>query len=240
MESVQQRSIRARLWRGFPAQAVILSLGLHAAVLAALAPVFVVSSGQTAMPVAPRLQGRLHPAVAVAVPAVDRAVMPQARPLPVRSGAVQQRSATAMPEASALPAPTFAMAAEPAGNAAGEALRSAPVPSLVVGAGQDGGVDAAGLRQFRLALAGEARRFRRYPDVARRAGWQGTAEVRIAVAGEGAPLRAELSRSSGHAVLDEAALDMLRQAAPRIELPHALRGRRFAVLMPVLFEVEDE
>lgn len=103
--------------------------------------------------------------------------------------------------------------------------------------GSDAAPDAAGLRQYRLALAGEARKHKRYPEAARRAGWHGTAEVRIQV---GAHARqAELVGSSGHAALDRAAVDMLRLAAARTELPEALRGRQFTVLLPVVFEVED-
>jgi protein TonB len=101
------------------------------------------------------------------------------------------------------------------------------------------GPDAAGLRQFRLALAGEARRHRSYPEAARRAGLSGTAEVRVAVAAGGATRSAELSRSSGHAELDAAALEMLSRAALRTPLPDSLRGQDFAVLLPVVFEVEE-
>ncbi len=95
------------------------------------------------------------------------------------------------------------------------------------------------MRQYRLALAGEARRFRRYPDAARREGITGTAEVRVTVAAAGAARHAELAHSSGHAVLDAAALDMLRQATARALLPESLRGQDFAVLLPVVFEVEQ-
>ena len=100
------------------------------------------------------------------------------------------------------------------------------------------GPDAAGLRLYRLALASEARQFRRYPEAARREGMVGTAEVRISV-GAGALRKAELASSSGYAVLDSAALDMLRAAAARALLPDSLRGQEFAVLLPVVFEVED-
>jgi protein TonB len=50
---------------------------------------------------------------------------------------------------------------------------------------------------------------------------------------------ADLARSSGHEILDKAALDMLRQAAGRAVLPESLRGQNFAVLLPVVFEVEE-
>lgn len=101
------------------------------------------------------------------------------------------------------------------------------------------GPDAAGLRQYRLALASEARRLSRYPETARRQGLAGTAEVRVAVGAAGDVRQAVLNRSSGHAVLDEAALEMLRQAAARTELPISLQGQSFAVLLPVLFEVRE-
>lgn len=101
------------------------------------------------------------------------------------------------------------------------------------------GPDAAGLRQYRLALAGEAKRFRRYPEMARRTGLSGTAEVRVVVTAAGGGRQTALNRSSGHASLDAAALEMLRQAVERAELPASLRGQNFAVLLPVVFEVEE-
>jgi protein TonB len=103
----------------------------------------------------------------------------------------------------------------------------------------DRGANAAGLRQFRMALAVEARRFRRYPEAARRDGLTGTAEVRVMVETGLPARRVDLSRSSGYAVLDTAALEMLRQAVTRVELPESLRGQSFAVLLPVVFEVEE-
>jgi protein TonB len=112
-----------------------------------------------------------------------------------------------------------------------------PATAAVADDALDDVPDAAGLRQFRLALATEARRFRRYPDAARREGLAGTAEVRIAVL-PGAQY-AELSRSSGHALLDAAALDMLQQATTRTQLPESLRGRRFVVFLPVVFAADD-
>ena len=44
------------------------------------------------------------------------------------------------------------------------------------------GLDADGVRAYRLALAREARRYKRYPREAIDAGWQGTVEVLVAVA----------------------------------------------------------
>lgn len=100
--------------------------------------------------------------------------------------------------------------------------------------------DAEGLRQYRLALALEARRFRRYPARALEANLGGTVEVRVAVAAAGAPEDIALAHSSGHELLDDAALDMLRKAAPRTVVPDRLRGRTFVVSLPVVFDLADE
>ena len=100
--------------------------------------------------------------------------------------------------------------------------------------------DAEGLRQYRLDLALQARRFRRYPARALEASLGGTVEVRVAVAAAGAPEEIALAHSSGHELLDDAALDMLRRAAPRTVVPDRLRGRSFVISLPVVFDLADE
>lgn len=99
------------------------------------------------------------------------------------------------------------------------------------------GLDAEGLRGYRMALAREARRFKRYPARALEAEWSGTAEVSVALAADGLPLAVQLVRSSGHDLLDEAALEMLRRALPATPVPDSLRGRAFSVNLPVVFEL---
>jgi cyclohexadienyl dehydratase len=64
-----------------------------------------------------------------------------------------------------------------------------------------------------------------YPPIARRLALEGTAWLRFEIDRTGAPRAAEVSRSSGHAVLDRAALRALADAGPlpwvygRIEVP---------------------
>ncbi len=101
------------------------------------------------------------------------------------------------------------------------------------------GVDPEGLRSYRLALARAAGRHRRYPVQAIEAGWAGTVEVRVTARADGVTPAAELAKSSGHAVLDTAALEMLRGALPATPLPPTLQGQVFAVNLPVLFELPD-
>lgn len=99
------------------------------------------------------------------------------------------------------------------------------------------GMDAEGLRGYRIALARETKRFRRYPPRAIDAGWEGTAEVKVLLGAGGIARGVALARSSGHAVLDETALAMLAEALPATPVPPALRERDFAVTLPVVFEL---
>lgn len=132
------------------------------------------------------------------------------------------------------------------GSSAGE-----PIPPGAVGAvaspaatarapAPNDGIDADGLRKFRLDLATQARRNKNYPPRALAAGWRGTAEVRLTVERGGIVQEPELTRSSGFAVLDVAALDMLARAAPQTAIPESLYGRTFSVVLPVVFDVTAE
>jgi protein TonB len=101
------------------------------------------------------------------------------------------------------------------------------------------GADADGLRQYRLSLAREARRYRNYPARAREAGLAGTTELRLVVNAAGGIDDLRLAKSSGHDLLDDAAIEMLRRAATRTPLPESLRGRTFALTLPVIFDLRD-
>lgn len=232
MESSSLGGEKNMKFHGFPLYALVLSLLLHGVALGLLSP-WPQDTAAALLPVP--LQGRLLPAPA-ATPAAAKPAPGEAAPSPAPL-------AQAAPPAAVAPAPSFAGTASPgAGEAAGGTrAQAAGMPANVAPADarREEGPDAAGLRQFRLALAGEARRLRNYPEAARRAGLAGTVEVRVAVDAGGALRRADLTRTSGHALLDTAALEMLREAAGRTALPESLRGLSFAVLLPVVFEVED-
>ena len=100
------------------------------------------------------------------------------------------------------------------------------------------GVSADELRQYRMALAIAARRFKHYPLVAREGGWEGRVDVALsASAGQGMP-RASLVRSSGYRALDEQALSMVEQAAAVTLLPEGLHNAEFRVLLPIEFSLD--
>ncbi len=111
-------------------------------------------------------------------------------------------------------------------------------PAMVSALTPSAGIDAEGLRRFRLALAREIRRYKRYPPRAEQAGWTGTVVVRVKVAVAG-PSGVDVAKSSGYPELDDAALDMLRRALPSTSVPASLRERAFAVDLPVVFELAE-
>lgn len=133
----------------------------------------------------------------------------------------------------------FASESAPAAAAAPGAAAAVASASLVTEASASGeAVD--GLRGYRLALAIQARRFKRYPAQAMASGWAGTADIRVEVGSDGRPRPATLVRSSGYEVLDRAALTMIDAGAQRARLPESLLGKAFAVVLPVVFNLDDE
>lgn len=150
-----------------------------------------------------------------------RLAVPQPSPAP----AVPVAESLSVPVAPPLPAAIPASPAPSANSAGGE--------------GRPEGVDADGLRQYRIDLATAARRFRVYPAVARARGWEGTVELAISF---GPLLPAPLvrvTRSSGHSVLDEQALSMLTQAVRVAPVPESLRGRELNISLPIRFSLDD-
>lgn len=255
MFSLSRPPEKAHEISGFPLRALRRplgwSVGLHVLALGALAGVTIPAEDGVA-PAVP-LQASLRAPVAEAE--TEPVPPPVREPAPRKPAIAHVPVRNAVPPALTLdePAPTplpamhmtpevpaaapAAVAAAP-GGVPGHPDKPRPVTVALATKSEARGPDAAGLRLYRLALASEARQFRRYPEAARRAGLAGTAEVRVTV-GAGALRQTELTRSSGHALLDGAALDMLRAAAARTLLPDSLRGQEFAVLLPVVFEVED-
>ena len=128
-------------------------------------------------------------------------------------------------------------------SADGERDPVAPTPELHVAEKTGGGsapdvLSADGLRQYRVALAREARRYRRYPPLARVRGWQGVVEIQVRVRADGPPTWG-LARTSGYDVLDEQALEMMGRAILAAAIPESLRRRTFSLPVPVRFSLDD-
>jgi protein TonB len=136
-----------------------------------------------------------------------------------------------MPDATA-PAAVIAVPDAP------EFAATAAQPVRGAADGLAAGADPDALRAYRIELASAARRFRNYPALARSRGWEGVVEVAIVTGPVGSPV-VQLARTSGHAVLDEQAIDMLTRAVARTPLPDSLRSRGIRILLPIRFSLDE-
>ncbi|HVF34625.1 MAG TPA: energy transducer TonB [Candidatus Saccharimonadia bacterium] len=91
-----------------------------------------------------------------------------------------------------------------------------------------------------LAVHDWLRRHQRYPRAARRAGIEGTAHVRFVIDRGGALRETELVASSGHAVLDRAALELLQRAAPYPALPRRVTSGEVELTLPVEYRLSAD
>ena len=95
------------------------------------------------------------------------------------------------------------------------------------------------LATYGQSISKEIKRYQKYPPLAQRRGWEGTAEVLLKIAADGKVTGITLGKSSGHAILDEEALDMVRRAAPLPQAPPDLRGRALVVSVPIVFRLQN-
>ncbi len=95
------------------------------------------------------------------------------------------------------------------------------------------------LQTYGLSISNEIKRHQKYPPVAQRRGWEGTAEVLLQIAADGKVTSITLGKSSGRPVLDEEALNMVRKAKPLPPAPQDLRGRELTVTVPIVFKLQS-
>lgn len=217
-----------------------LSLGLHAILLTLLPPALFEAND-----VAP--PGRSMQAVMVAAASTSGKAMPDPLPAPVAPAPAGKKVLRAeAPHAPATPVPPPVEAAAPgprpsSGGPLAAPAESAPAPVQVQAVGADG------LREYRLALAREARRFkqeydRKYDAMERerRRGWEGRVEMTVR-SRSGTPVPAvALAHSSGYPQLDEQALELIGRAVQTTTLPSALQGQAFALPVTLEFRMRSE
>lgn len=136
------------------------------------------------------------------------------------------------------PPPPAVIAAEPAPEAPAKftAPPPPPEPPKQVGPTEDD-INAARNRYGNI-LQREIAKHKQYPRVAQMRGWQGETLVEITIDGGGSVLSSKIHASSGHDVLDNQALEMVKKASPFPAPPSVLQGRTFTILVPVSFRLE--
>jgi protein TonB len=146
------------------------------------------------------------------------------------------------PAAPAPPAPAPA-AASPAFAAAAPSAATAPAAKDALArasAAPSTQPDLGTLEEYQKAIRIVAARYKRYPRVAIDNNWEGSVVVRLAIGASGAISALAVRVSTGYEVLDREALDMVRQAAPQVPIPAALRGREFSAEIRVIFSLRDQ
>jgi protein TonB len=116
------------------------------------------------------------------------------------------------------------------------AARSSPQPVAAAASGPDAGAIA----RFRIDLLKIVALDKKYPRIAQDNDWTGTVELGVAVGADGLISSITVTKSSGHAVLDDEAQSMIRTAQSRMAIPPALSGTAFDLDVSVSFYSKDE
>jgi protein TonB len=150
----------------------------------------------------------------------------QAAPEPVPAPKPREPSVPNARPATADPLPAPPTAPEPAADLVALAVAATARPPA------ETSVDAL---MWNLLERIEA--FKSYPRAARRAGLEGTARIWMQIDRDGALRGQRLESSSGHRILDEAALALVRRAAP-FPPPPGATARRIEVVLPVSYRLD--
>jgi protein TonB len=78
-----------------------------------------------------------------------------------------------------------------------------------------------------------------YPPLARRRGWQGRVNVGLHVAADGDLTRIRLIKSSGHALLDRAAVRSITELRNIPRAAQWLEGNGMDLVLPVRYQLAD-
>jgi protein TonB len=204
--------------------AVLASIALHGLALFGVSAVNESKHrrASAAEPIAARLA---EPVPAAPTPVEERRV----RPKIVKSTAIPGPAPALEETIEVKTAPVSASATPPV---------AVQVPAAPPGEAASPPADAATIGQYRVQLIGAARRFKRYPEVARENNWAGNVVVGVAVGADGRP-GTNVRKSSGRSVLDQQALEMFQQAARAVPIPPALRGKEFSLEVRAIYGLED-
>lgn len=194
-------------------------------------------------PPPPATPSRPPPVEAPPVVKPQPVAAPVARVAPVEL-AVQPRPGSPVPlSEAAKPVPDLTPLAppsvpSPAPTAPGTVARIDPLPSPPPSpAASD---DSGTLEQYRLAIYSAARRYKKYPRVALDNNWEGKAVIRLVIGADGLIADISIKTSTGHDVLDQAALETVTRAKPQVPIPAALRGREFGMDINFIYSLKDE
>jgi len=88
---------------------------------------------------------------------------------------------------------------------------------------------------FTNNLAFHISKFKKYPRIAQRRGWQGNVVVKLVMSDAGKIQSLSIEQSSGYNALDEEAMKMIERAKPLPKPPEILAGDEINIFVPVNF-----
>lgn len=80
-------------------------------------------------------------------------------------------------------------------------------------------------------------KLKRYPMLARSRRWEGKVVLEAVIRADGAILECQVAESSGHGVLDQDAMAVLRKASP-LSLAHPLGQAQITILVPIAYRLD--
>ena len=174
---------------------------------------------------------------------------PAVKPRPVKAKPVETPTPPAAPTAASEPPPGPGSGEGPPtqnpqpGTAATGAANAGPGGATGVGTGAAGtgrgsfgdgrGLGDDYLDRLRRHLA----KYKHYPPEAVKLKQEGTALVEFVLARDGTVLEAHIQRSSGFPLLDQATLEMIRNASPVPKVPDRFAGDRVSIAIPTGFKI---
>lgn len=81
-------------------------------------------------------------------------------------------------------------------------------------------------------------RYKQYPEIARRRGWQGAGSVIVRFSAEGKTTSIAIEKTTGQKSLDDQALEMVKKSLNNLPVPPKFKGREFKLTIPVDFKLE--
>lgn len=81
-------------------------------------------------------------------------------------------------------------------------------------------------------------RYKQYPAIAIRRGWQGAGKVLVKFSTEGKTTSVTIEKSTGQKSLDDQALEMVRKSLNELPVPPKFKGREFRISIPIEFKLE--
>lgn len=219
--------------------------------LAATATLHVLAIGVLLLPDRqPPQQQPVEPVVVheVEIALTEASAPPAPPPLPPPPPAARLHPAHAPTEAPPLPVPlptpiTPVLATPtqtepaPATPAVATAATAAPVVTAPASTAPAAAPDRASAQAYMRLLAAALLQQRNYPGEARKQRLQGVVAVRFTLDRGGHVLAMAIARSSGHALLDQAALEVLQRADPLPAIPPELGKDRLTVTVPIEYSL---